>query len=172
MAILKYKDKIVPSYHYSEPYDAINNMLKGYKGYRPKYIAYGGRVGTPTRHLYPSLDEFFKRVKKIAPDTKVHGFGITVIKVMEAYPFTSVDSTTWMRTSINGGIHLECLKGMVLRVNPSVPSSYWDRTEEERQIYDEEIKRYIKKPRRNTAGVWIKRPEQPLCMGSRIFLTL
>ena len=142
----EYWDKIVPSYHYSEPYEAIDRMLAGYKGYKPKYIAYGGRVGTPTRHLYPSLDEFFKRVNKLAPGTKVHGFGITVIKVMEAYPFTSVDSTTWLRTSINGGVHIEGLKGMVLRMNPIVPNSFWNRTQQEQDIIRAEIEGYGSTP--------------------------
>ena len=138
----EYWDKIVPSYHYAEPFDALYNMLQGYNGYKPPYIAFGGRVGTPTRHLYGALDKFFDIIKKEAPETKVHGFGITVIKVMEAYPFTSVDSTTWLRTSINGGIHLECMKGMVLRVNPALPEGYWNKSKEIRAIYDEEIQRY------------------------------
>ena len=34
-----------------EPFSALERMLDGYNGYKPKYIAYGGRVGTPTRHL-------------------------------------------------------------------------------------------------------------------------
>ena len=138
----EYWDKLVPSYHYSEPFSALERILKGYNGYKPKYIAYGGRVGTPTRHLYPSLDQFFEIIRKEAPDTKVHGFGITVIKVMEAYPFTSVDSTTWLRTSINGGIHLECMNGMVLRINPALPEGYWNKPLDARKVFDEEIERY------------------------------
>lgn len=142
----EYWDKIVPSYHYSEPFSALERMLDGYNGYKPKYIAYGGRVGTPTRHLYNSLDKFFDIVQKKAPETKVHGFGITVIKVMEAYPFTSVDSTTWLRTSINGGIHVEQMKGMVLRMNPAVPSSFWNRDAEFQRLVRQEIEGYGSTP--------------------------
>ena len=142
----EYWDKIVPSYHYSEPFDAVERMLDGYNGYIPPYIAYGGRVGTPTKHLHPSLTKFFEIIKNKKPDTKVHGFGITVIKVMEAYPFTSVDSTTWLRTSINGGVHIEQLKGMVLRMNPIVPNSFWNRDEHQQKLIREEIEGYGSTP--------------------------
>ena len=142
----EYWDKIVPSYHYGEPFEAVYKMLEGYNGYIPPYIAYGGRVGTPTKHLHPSLTRFFQIIQEVKPDTKVHGFGITVIKVMEAYPFTSVDSTTWMRTSINGGIHLECNKGMVTRMNPKVPGSFWNKPQEVQDIYRQEIIKYGSTP--------------------------
>ena len=107
----EYRDKIVPSYHYSEPYEALEQMLEGYNGYKPPYIAFGGRVGTPTKHLYICLDKFFDIIKQKRPEVKVHGFGITVPHVLQEYPFTSADSTSWLKTGISGSIYLDCLDG-------------------------------------------------------------
>ena len=113
----EYRDKIVPSYHYAEPYEALERMLEGYNGYIPPYIAYGGRVGTPTKHLYPSLDKFFEIVQKKKPHTKVHGFGITVPHILQEYPFTSADSTSWLKTAITGSLFLECTNGATVNIS-------------------------------------------------------
>ena len=100
----EFREKIIPSYHFSEPIEFVENMLKGVDGFIPPYIAYGGRVGTPTKHLYNSLDNFFDVIERVKPDTKVHGFGITVLEILEKYPFTSADSTSWLKTAVNGSI--------------------------------------------------------------------
>ena len=60
----EYKDKIVPVYHYGEDFKYLYQILKGYNGYKPKYIAYGGRGGVHTNKLYESLDQFFKIIKE------------------------------------------------------------------------------------------------------------
>ena len=135
----EYREKIVPSYHYGEPYETIDIMLKGVDGFIPPYIAYGGRVGTPTKHLYNSLDKFFDRVNKIKPDTKVHGFGITVPHILEQYPFYSADSTSWLKTAINGSVFIEALGGVSVSIS--------DRTKKDKGhiIYkDEHTKQIIK----------------------------
>ena len=113
----EYKHKIVPSYHYAEPYEALERMLNGYNGYVPPYIAFGGRVGTPTKHLHPSLDKFFDIIKQVKPDTKVHGFGITVPHILQEYPFTSADSTSWLKTAITGSLFFECTNGATVNIS-------------------------------------------------------
>jgi len=140
----EYRDKIVPSYHFAEPYSALENMLDGYNGYKPPYIAFGGRVGTPTKHLYTALDEFFDIIKKKAPETKVHGFGITVPDILTQYPFTSADSTSWLKTAINGSIFLECINGTVnLSERTLKDKSHFEyKDAHTKQVIKEEIEKY------------------------------
>ncbi len=114
----EFKDKIVPVYHYGEDFKYLTRMLEGYNGYKPKYIAFGGRGGVHTKDLYPSLDKFFDVIKKSNnPDVKTHAFGITVLKLLETYPFTSADSTSFLQTAINGGIFCDCLKGAMVKIS-------------------------------------------------------
>ena len=141
----EYRDKIVPSYHYSEPYEALERILDGHEGYKPPYIAFGGRVGTPTNHLYPALDKFFEIIKNKRPDVKVHGFGITVPHILQEYPFTSADSTSWLKTAINGSIFLECMNGTTVNVSERTlkdKSNYVYKDEHTKQIIKEEIEKF------------------------------
>ena len=39
------------------------------------------------------------------PNVKVHAFGMTSLDILEKYPFTSADSTSWLMTAANGNIH-------------------------------------------------------------------
>lgn len=103
-------DKVVPTYHYGEDFAFLEQMLEGFEGYKPPYIAYGGRVGIATNHILDSLDTFFDIVKKNRPTVKVHGFGITVFKILEKHPFTSADSTSYLKKAVNGSVYLECLR--------------------------------------------------------------
>ena len=141
----EYHDKIVPSYHFGEPYETIEMMLQGYNGYIPPYIAFGGRVGTPTKYLHTALDKFFDILKQIKPDTKVHGFGITVPHILEEYPFTSADSTSWLKTAINGGIFLECMGGNTVNVSERTlkdKSNYIYKDDHTKQTIKEEVEKY------------------------------
>ena len=100
----EYRDKIVPTYHYGENFKYLRRMLQGHEGYKPPYIAFGGRGGVHTNKLYESLTEFFNVIKQERPDVKTHAFGITVLKLLETYPFTSADSTSWIMIGANGNI--------------------------------------------------------------------
>lgn len=140
----EYRDKIVPTYHYGEDFIYLSQMLKGHNGYKPPYIAYGGRAGIHTRHLYNSLDTFFEIIKKERLDVKTHAFGITVLKLLEQYPFTSADSTSYLKTAINGGIYVECLNKMVKISNQTKkdPLNYEHCDNQIKSLIKEEIVRY------------------------------
>lgn len=140
----EYKDKIVPVYHYGEDFKYLERMLEGYNGYKAPYIAFGGRGGVHTRHLHPSLDKFFEIIKQKRPDVKTHAFGITVLKVLEKYPFTSADSTSYLQTAVNGSIYLECL-GKVIKISNQTakdPTHYNHRSLEMQQVINNEITKY------------------------------
>lgn len=140
----EYKDKIVPAYHYGEDPKYIRKLLEGYNGYKPPYIAYGGRGGVNTKDLYDSLDNFFKLIKEIRPDVKVHAFGITVFKVLERYAFTSCDSTSYIQTAINGSIFTECLKRPI-KVSTNTekdPKHFKHETAQIQKLVLDEIEKY------------------------------
>lgn len=103
----EYKDKLVCAYHYGEPDTALERLLEGIDGYKPKYIALGGRAGISTKKLYSQLDDiFWPTIKKSSnPNVKVHAFGVTVFEMLERYPWYSADSTSWLRTGITGSIY-------------------------------------------------------------------
>ena len=42
--------------------------------------------------------------KSSNPNVKTHAFGMTSLRLLESFPFTSADSTSWIMTAINGGI--------------------------------------------------------------------
>lgn len=141
----EYKDKIVPVYHYGEDFKHLHRMLEGYNGYKPPYIAFGGRGGIHTNKLYTSLDEFFKIIKQVRPDVKTHAFGITVLKLLESYPFTSADSTSYLQTAVNGGIFLECLNGKMIKISEQTlkdPLNYEHKNQHTKDIINEEIIKY------------------------------
>ncbi len=114
----EYRDKILPVYHYGEPVEYINKIIDGVDGYKPTYMAFGGRAGVSTKDLYKFFDDtFFNVIKKSSnPDIKIHEFGVTVFDMLEKYPFHSSDSTTWLRTGIAGNIHTR-LFGKVLNIS-------------------------------------------------------
>ena len=140
----EYRDKIVPTYHYGENFKYLRRMLQGHEGYKPPYIAFGGRGGVHTNKLYESLTEFFHVIKQERPDVKTHAFGITVLKLLETYPFTSADSTSYLQTAVNGGIFLECLNKMIkISIQTKKdPLNYLHMDPKLKQIINEEIEKY------------------------------
>jgi len=140
----EYKDKIVPVYHYGEDLKYLERILEGYNGYKAPYIAFGGRGGVHTKYLYASLDKFFDLIKEKRPDVKVHAFGITVLSLLEQYPFTSSDSTSYLQTAINGSIFLECLKG-VCKISDRTtkdPINYQHKDPHIKELIKEEVQKY------------------------------
>lgn len=140
----EYLHKIVPVYHYGEEFKWLEKILNGHNGYKPSYIAFGGRGGVHTKKLYNSLDTFFKIVKDINPQVKVHAFGITVLDILSRYPFTSADSTSYLKTAVNGGIYLDCLK-RTLKISTQTkkdPLNYLHLDNHLKQIVKQEIEKY------------------------------
>lgn len=140
----EYKDKIVPVYHYGEDFKYLFQILKGYNGYKPKYIAYGGRGGVHTNKLYESLDQFFKIIKEEYPEVKTHAFGITVLKLLEKYPFTSCDSTSYLKTAVNGSIYVECFTKTIKISKQTIkdPLNYLHFNDHLKEIIEKEVKQY------------------------------
>lgn len=94
--------KPLPCFHYGEDIKYLKHYIKHYD-----YIALGGMVPISTPNLMQWLDYIFPTFlcdKKGMPIVKVHGFGMTSLKLMLRYNWFSVDSTSWVVTGRMGGI--------------------------------------------------------------------
>ena len=100
---------LLPLYHFGEPKDALRRILNTeVNGKLPEYIGIGGRHGVSTDLQDKYFHEIFSVIQSSDnPKVKVHAFGMTVIKLLEKFPFYSADSTTWLQLGINGNINTE-----------------------------------------------------------------
>lgn len=98
-------DKLLPTFHIGEDFKYLVQMLE----FTPKiaYIGLGGMVGNFSS-VEEWLDTVFRIIKSSSnPNVKIHGFGMTSLKILKLYPFYSCDSTSWLMISANGGIMTE-----------------------------------------------------------------
>lgn len=97
---------LLPLYHFGEPKDALRRILNTeVDGKLPEYIGIGGRHGVATELQERYFNEIFAIVQRSDnPNVKIHAFGMTILRVLEQYPFYSADSTTWLQLGINGNI--------------------------------------------------------------------
>lgn len=80
----------IPVWHLGTDVKYLERYIKKYP-----YIAIGGLVPNPTTVLIPMLDKLFKDHLVDAdgfPKVKLHGFACTAVRLMERYPWYSVDS--------------------------------------------------------------------------------
>lgn len=104
---VKSRDKLLPIFHQGEDFKWLENILS-YKHSDGTPIAYIGI--SPANDKSSKEKEIFihkcfniiKRSKN--PDVKTHAFGMTSLWILEQYPFTSADSTSWLMTGANGNI--------------------------------------------------------------------
>lgn len=95
----------LPVYHYGEDEKWLKRILD--KGY--DYISLGGMVPISTGDLIHWLDYIFKTYicdEEGMPKVKVHGFGLTSLRLMLRYCWFSVDSTSWVVTGRMGSIYI------------------------------------------------------------------
>lgn len=103
---VKSPDKILPIFHQNEDFDWLVYMLE--TTFDGKHIPYIG-VSPSNDRSTKEKNDWFETVFRIIgqssnPNVKTHAFGMTSLPVLERYPFTSADSTSWIMTGANGGI--------------------------------------------------------------------
>jgi len=100
----------LPVFHYGEDIKWLKRYLnRGHKG-----IAIGGMVTKERSHLYDFLDGIFLNHicdSEGFPTVRVHGFGLTSLRLMFRYPWYSVDSTSWVVTGRMGSIYVPRFRG-------------------------------------------------------------
>lgn len=95
----------LPVFHYKEDEKWLERYLK--RGY--DYIALGGLVTDESTSIHKWLDYIFEEYitdSNGMPVVKVHGFGLTSLKLMLRFPWYSVDSTSWVTTGRMGAIYV------------------------------------------------------------------
>jgi len=92
----------IPCFHYGENFKYLDFYCKNYD-----YIALGGMVPITTKKLINWLDVIFSKY----PNKKFHGFGLTIIKLMNRYNWFSVDSTSYLQGTKSASIYIngKCL---------------------------------------------------------------
>lgn len=107
----------LPCFHAGEDERYLEYYVKNYD-----YITLGGMVGSSTQQLMIWLDRMWDRYLTDGSGRarcKVHGFGITAVPIMEAYPWYSCDSSSWIQSAAFGSIVLPGAS----RKNPALPLS-------------------------------------------------
>lgn len=99
--------KLVPVFHMGEDFKWLKNMLE-FKDSKGNHIPYIG-LSPANDSFVTAKVEFFKQCFNVIQDSsnprvRTHAFGMTSLDVLERFPFTSADSTTWLVIAANGGI--------------------------------------------------------------------
>ena len=92
----------LPCFHFGEDERYLEFYLANYP-----YITLGGMVGKTVEQLITWLDRIWERYiidGAGRPKTKLHAFGITSVRVMERYPWYSVDSSSWIQFGAYGSM--------------------------------------------------------------------
>ena len=92
----------LPVFHIEEDMSILYHCIENYE-----YFCLGGMAGEPARSRVIFFDRCFKIICDTpdkTPKCKVHGFGMTDVRLLLRYPWYSVDSTAWITTSRTGGV--------------------------------------------------------------------
>jgi len=98
----------LPCFHYGEDPKYLLYYLQNHD-----YISLGGMVPISNQDLASWLDEIFVNYlcdQSGTPTHKIHGFGMTSLKLMLRYPWYSVDSTSWVLTGRFGSVFVPQIK--------------------------------------------------------------
>jgi hypothetical protein len=92
---------VLPVFHGTSPLTELEALCRDYD-----YIALGGTAALHAKRA--AMLAYTARVALIAREhgTVLHGFGRSSTADLDAIPFYSVDSTTWMQAARYGDIHL------------------------------------------------------------------
>lgn len=108
---VKSPGKLIPIFHQGEDFKWLRNMLNykytsgELKGQYIKYIGISCNKELSSKDWCKWFEEVFKVIKTSAnPNVRTHAFGTTSTRVLEQFPFTSADSTSWVRTASFGRI--------------------------------------------------------------------
>lgn len=98
--------KLVPIFHQGEDFKWLKNMLE-YVDEQGNHIPYiGVSPAVDVSGLERFLDTSFDIIANSSnPHVKTHAFGMTQLKLLEQYPYTSADSTSWKLSAAMGSIY-------------------------------------------------------------------
>ena len=143
-------NKLMPVFHIGEDYKWLSNMLewKGPNGEQVGYIGIAPRQEDPWTHKIKFIDRCFDVIKKSSnPDVKTHALGMTKLSVLEAYPFTSADSTSWIISAAMGSIMTPVGTIAISSKSAHNPKHYLRLPPEGRKAIDEYASRFELTPK-------------------------
>lgn len=136
---LKNPDKLLYCFHCGEDFKYLEDILND--PIQIPYIAFGGlaKKGKKTREEF--LNKAFEVIKNSKnPNVKVHAFGVTDFDILERYPFTSADSTSWLWGGVFGRIISKYGKFLISDRKPDDKKHIENQSEELQALIKEEIK--------------------------------
>lgn len=92
----------LPCFHKGEDPKYLEYYMQHYE-----YITIGGMVGSGAMQLTHWLDRIWGKYLVDGagkPKIKVHGFGLTSVPLMQQYPWTSCDSSSWIQYAVYGHV--------------------------------------------------------------------
>lgn len=103
---LKEPKKLLPIFHQGEDFKHLINMLE-WTDENEEHIPY---IGVSPAFDLPGLENFldmsFGIIRNSSnPNVKTHAFGMTRLDILEKYPYTSADSTSWKLCAAMGSIY-------------------------------------------------------------------
>lgn len=104
---LKSPKKLLPIFHQGEDYKWLENMLEwtDENGEHIPYIGISPANDVVVKEKERFIAKCFKIIKASSnPNVCTHAFGMTSLHILERYPFTSADSTSWIMNGANGSI--------------------------------------------------------------------
>lgn len=103
---VKSPEKLLPIFHRRENWHYLEQMLEAtFNGEHIPYIGIAATTDSSTKEKEEWFEKVFNVIRSSSnPDVKIHAFGMTSLKLLEMFPFTSADSTSWIMTGANGSI--------------------------------------------------------------------
>ena len=108
---IKEPQKLLPIFHQGEDFKWLENMINyqytegPLKGKYIEYIGISCNKELPSKEWIPWFEKCFETIRNSNnPNVKTHAFGMTSLKIIEQFPFTSSDSTTWLKFAAYGSI--------------------------------------------------------------------
>lgn len=142
---MKKPEGLLYTFHVGEPIEFLKQALewRDDDGNLIPYIALGGMVGKPAVVRDKFLQQCFDVISKSSnPKVKVHAFGMTDISLLERYPITSADSTSWIMTGATGSIMTDVGTVAVSSQQCNLPTHYSHLPKESIKAFEESVREY------------------------------
>lgn len=128
---LKNPDKLLYCFHYGEDFKYLEEILND--DIKIPYIALGGLAKRGKKAREEFISKAFEVIKNSKnPNVKVHAFGVTSFDILEKYPFTSADSTSWIYFGRLGNLETSIGRINVSNKLTNEPNHYNKLTETEK----------------------------------------
>lgn len=150
---VKSPKKLIPIFHQGEDFKYLHQMLNYIY---PDTVMDKSCVGQPIDYIGISCNkelsssdwvEWFTHVFKIIrdsknPNVKTHAFGMTSLKILEQFPFTSADSTSWIKSASFGNLIMNYTSVYTSNRNLNDPDHINNQSPAVRQAVEQICKKY------------------------------